>query len=45
LGAWQGSAQIAIEVAAEGRTIQGVVALAGLDQAIKVLNANCVGSP
>ncbi len=45
LGAWQGSAQVAIEVAAEGRTIRGVVALAGLDQAIKILTANCVGSP
>jgi hypothetical protein len=45
LGAWQSSAQVAIEVAAEGRTIHGVVALAGLDQAIKMLNANCAGSP
>ncbi len=45
MGSWRSLDEVSIEVAAEDQVIHGTVTLAGLDQASRTLNANCVVQP
>lgn len=45
MGPWRSLDEVSIEVDTQGEVVRGVVALAGLDQAARMLNVNCLAQP